>query len=58
MKVLITVGHTFVDIIVLNFIIGPAETDLVSLNSSWIGLNLYTWSDGNCPISSFVIEYR
>ena len=37
---------------------GPADTDLLALNSSWIGLNLHTWSDGHCPISSFVIEYR
>ena len=37
---------------------GPDHTDLLALNTTWIGLNLHTWSDGNCPISSFVIEYR
>ena len=37
---------------------GPAHTELLALNTTWIGLNLHTWSDGNCPISSFVIEYR
>ena len=37
---------------------GPGHTDLLALNTTWIGLNLHTWSDGNCPISSFVIEYR
>lgn len=36
---------------------GPADTDLLALNSSWVGLHLDTWSDGDCPISSFVIEY-
>ena len=36
---------------------GPADTQLLALNSSWVGLHLDTWSDGDCPISSFVIEY-
>ena len=37
---------------------GPADTDLLALNNTWVGLNLKTWSNGHCPISSFVIEYR
>ena len=36
---------------------GPADTELLALNTSWVGLQLGTWSDGDCPISSFVIEY-
>ena len=36
---------------------GPADSQLLALNSSWVGLHLDTWSDGDCPISSFVIEY-
>ena len=36
---------------------GPSDTELLALNTSWVGLQLGTWSDGDCPISSFVIEY-
>ena len=39
------------------FPVGPADEELLTLNSSWVGLHLDTWSDGDCPISSFVIEY-
>ena len=36
---------------------GPTDTELLALNTTWVGLHLDTWSDGDCPISSFVIEY-
>ena len=36
---------------------GPSDTELLALNTSWVGLQLGTWSDGECPISSFVVEY-
>merc|ERR1719474_715078 len=32
--------------------------DLILYNSTWIGLNLSSWDDGGCLISSLVIEYR
>ena len=32
--------------------------DLILPNSTWIHLNLTSWDDGGCPISSFVIEYQ
>ena len=36
----------------------PLVEDLILLNSTWIKLNLSSWDDGGCQISSFVIEYQ
>ncbi|XP_046986099.1 Down syndrome cell adhesion molecule-like protein Dscam2 [Schistocerca americana] len=36
----------------------PSISDLIQVNSSFILLNLTSWDDGDCPITSIVIEYR
>ena len=36
----------------------PPMENLILYNSTWIGLNLSSWDDGGCLISSLVIEYR
>ena len=36
----------------------PLVEDLILPNSTWIKLNLTSWDDGGCQISSFVIEYQ
>jgi hypothetical protein len=36
----------------------PRIKNLILPNSTWIGLNLTSWDDGGCPISSLVIEYQ
>ena len=36
----------------------PLAEDLILPNSTWIKLNLTSWDDGGCQISSFVIEYQ
>ena len=36
----------------------PDADDLIHANSSSIVLDLSTWLDGGCPISSFVVEYK
>ena len=36
----------------------PLAEDIILLNSTWIKLNLTSWDDGGCKISSFVIEYQ
>ena len=36
----------------------PPVKDLILPNCTWINLNLTSWDDGGCPISSFVIEYQ
>ena len=35
-----------------------SSEDLIRVNSSSISLDLSTWSNGGCPISSFVVEYK
>ena len=36
----------------------PPVKDLLLPNTTWIILNLTSWDDGGCLISSFVIEYQ
>ena len=35
-----------------------SSIDLIKVNSSSIVLDLVSWLDGGCPITSFVIEYQ
>ena len=36
----------------------PVLDDLILANTTWVALNLGSWDDGLCPISSFVVEYQ
>ncbi|XP_063870460.1 cell adhesion molecule Dscam1-like isoform X4 [Scylla paramamosain] len=36
----------------------PRHQDLVSVNSSSVTLQLYTWPSGGCPITRWMVEYR
>ena len=36
----------------------PVLGDLILTNTTWVALNLGSWDDGLCPISSFVVEYQ
>lgn len=37
----------------------PAQGDkFITVNVSWITLNLHTWHNGGCPLSYFELEYR
>ncbi|TRY70745.1 hypothetical protein TCAL_04830 [Tigriopus californicus] len=38
--------------------IPPRTKSLIAANSTYIALNLSSWLNGGCPISSFVVEYR
>lgn len=38
--------------------IPPPTKSLIAANSTYISLNLSSWLNGGCPISSFVVEYR
>ncbi|KAK8745263.1 hypothetical protein OTU49_000093, partial [Cherax quadricarinatus] len=36
----------------------PRHQDLVSVNSSYVTLHLYTWPSGGCPFTCWAVEYR
>ena len=36
----------------------PSTVQLIKVNSSSIVLDLASWVDGGCPITSFVVEYQ
>ncbi|XP_049947468.1 Down syndrome cell adhesion molecule-like protein Dscam2 [Schistocerca serialis cubense] len=38
--------------------VSPRNTDLIRVNSTSILLNLTSWNDGGCPITSVVVEYK
>ncbi|XP_049771830.1 Down syndrome cell adhesion molecule-like protein Dscam2 [Schistocerca cancellata] len=38
--------------------VAPKNSDLIKVNSSFILLNLTSWDDGGCHITSIVIEYK
>ncbi|XP_049855344.1 Down syndrome cell adhesion molecule-like protein Dscam2 [Schistocerca gregaria] len=38
--------------------VAPSNFDLIHVNSTSIALNITSWRDGGCPITSFVVEYR
>ncbi|XP_049852755.1 Down syndrome cell adhesion molecule-like protein 1 homolog [Schistocerca gregaria] len=38
--------------------VAPTDSKLIRVNSTWISLNLSSWSDGGCPITSVVVEYK
>ncbi|XP_046991630.1 Down syndrome cell adhesion molecule-like protein Dscam2 isoform X2 [Schistocerca americana] len=38
--------------------VAPSSADLIKVNSTSISLNLSSWSDGGCPITSLVVEYK
>ncbi|GLG93666.1 Tyrosine-protein phosphatase Lar [Gryllus bimaculatus] len=38
--------------------IPPKNADLIRENSTSISLNLASWQDGGCPITSLVVEYK
>ncbi|XP_047103570.1 Down syndrome cell adhesion molecule-like protein Dscam2 [Schistocerca piceifrons] len=49
---------TELDFAQLSAPLAPSISDLIQVNSSFILLNLTSWDDGDCPITSIVIEYR
>ncbi|XP_049775018.1 Down syndrome cell adhesion molecule-like protein 1 homolog isoform X1 [Schistocerca cancellata] len=38
--------------------VAPNIFDLIHVNSTSISLNVSSWGDGGCPITSFVVEYK
>ncbi|XP_047103836.1 Down syndrome cell adhesion molecule-like protein Dscam2 [Schistocerca piceifrons] len=38
--------------------VAPSSADLIKVNSTSISLNLTSWNDGGCPITSLVVEYK
>ena len=36
----------------------PAQSSLLRVNATFISLNLASWLDGGCPITSMVVEYQ
>ncbi|XP_046989035.1 Down syndrome cell adhesion molecule-like protein 1 homolog [Schistocerca americana] len=38
--------------------VAPTDSKLIRVNATWISLNLSSWSDGGCPITSVVVEYK
>ncbi|XP_049948085.1 Down syndrome cell adhesion molecule-like protein 1 homolog [Schistocerca serialis cubense] len=38
--------------------VAPSIFDLIHVNSTSISLNVTSWGDGGCPITSFVVEYK
>ncbi|GLG97376.1 Protein sidekick [Gryllus bimaculatus] len=35
----------------------PQSSELLLVNTTFVGLNLHTWPDGGCPLLYFVVEY-
>ncbi|XP_049855065.1 Down syndrome cell adhesion molecule-like protein 1 [Schistocerca gregaria] len=38
--------------------VAPTDSKLIRINSTSISLNLRSWEDGGCPITSVVVEYK
>ncbi|CAL1268419.1 unnamed protein product [Larinioides sclopetarius] len=38
--------------------IAPEKMALLSINTTFVVLNLYAWKNGGCPISFFVVQYK